>query len=214
MAPRDLIVVGGGEHARVVVDAARTRPDLWHVRGFVDPRPVAQTVALGLEWLGDDSRALATQLPHHAFVLGVGAIGPGSVRAAIVTRYDEAGVSWATVVHASAVVSPTALLGEGTAVLAGAIVNPGAVVGRHVVVNSAAVVEHDVRVGDLAQIAPAAAVGGGASLGRDCYLGLGCRVRNHVEVGEGALVGMGAVVVAPVRPGAVVMGVPAKEWKR
>jgi acetyltransferase EpsM len=207
---RELVIVGGGEHARVLVEAARSRPDAWIVVGFVDPRPVPETRDLGVEWLGDDERALASARPEQAYALGVGAIGVSPVRERIARRYDAAGVRWATVVHATAFVSPTAVLGDGAAVLAGAIVNTRARIGRHAVVNTGAVVEHDVSVGDFTQIGPAAAIGGGTEIGGSCYLGLGCRVRDHVRVGDGALVAMGAVVVAAVPAGAVVKGVPAK----
>jgi acetyltransferase EpsM len=211
MPARELIIIGGGEHARVLIEAARSRPDLWVVAGFADPAPAPDTEALGVERLGDDEAVLAARRPGWQFALGVGATGVSAVRERIARRYEAAGVPWATVVHASAVVSPTAALGEGTVVFAGAVVQTRAVLGRHVVVNTAAVVEHDVRVGDFAQIAPAAAIGGGAAIGARSYLGLGCRVRDHVSVGEGALVAMGAVVTSPVPGGVTVKGVPAKE---
>jgi sugar O-acyltransferase (sialic acid O-acetyltransferase NeuD family) len=172
---------------------------------------VPETVTLGVPWLGDDTQVLAAPRGERWFALGVGGTGVSKVREQIAGRYDEAGVRWATVVHASAVVSPTAVLGEGAMVFAGAILNTGAVLGRHVVVNTGAVVEHDVKLGDFVQVGPAAALGGGVVVGRASYLGLGCRIRDHVAVGEAALVGMGAVVVAPVRAHAVVKGVPAKE---
>ena len=40
-----LIVVGGGEHARVVIEAARSQPARWEILGFTDPRPCPETVA-------------------------------------------------------------------------------------------------------------------------------------------------------------------------
>ena len=76
--------------------------------------------------------------------------------------------------------------------------------------NTAAVVEHDAEIGAFAHIGPAAALGGGARIGDGAFVGLGARVRDRVDVGMGSLVGMGAVVVASVPDGAVVMGVPAR----
>jgi acetyltransferase EpsM len=211
MALPDLVLIGGGEHARVLVEAARSRPELWKLTGFFDPRPVPETVAMGLAWLGDDERALATVRPDRLHVLAVGTTGVSPTREGIVTRYEAAGARFATLVHASAVVSPTVTLGEGAQVLAGAIVNTGARVGRHVLVNTGAVIEHDVRLGDFTQVAPAVAIGGGTVVGAACYLGLGCRLRDHVVIGDRALVAMGAVVVGPVAAGARVKGVPARE---
>lgn len=217
-AARRLVVVGGGEHARVVIEAARSRPDLWDVVGFVDPAPCPETAQrLGLPHLGDDewALALADREADVCFVLGVGAIGVYGRRQEIVLRYSGRSVRWAAaVVHARAWVSPTASLGAGAAVMAGAAVNSGARIGAHAVVNTGAVVEHDVELGDFAQAAPGAVIGGGSSVGAGSYLGLGSRVRDHLRIGQAATVGMGAVVVRPVPDGAVVTGVPARDAQR
>jgi acetyltransferase EpsM len=207
---RPLVVIGGGEHARVVIEAARSGPDLWDVTGFVDPEPCAETAArLGVPRLGGDEW-VGTATPRPWLVLGVGAVGVSRRRAQIVARYDGTGASWATVVHAAAWVSPTAVLEPGAVVMAGAAVNSGARIGAHAVVNTGAVVEHDVVVGEFAQLGPGAVVGGGAAIERDAYLGLGCRIRDHVRIGSEALVGMGAVVIGDVEARAVVVGVPAE----
>jgi acetyltransferase EpsM len=209
---RRLIVVGGGEHAAVVVDAARTEPDAWELIGFSDPSPAASAAhRLGLDHLGDDlglaARLAGGRGDESWLVLGFGA--PPAARRAAVERLGTA-AHWATIVHRSAWVSPAAVVGEGTVVLAGAIVNAGARIGRHAIVNTRAVVEHDVRLGDFAHVAPGALIGGGATIGDDAFVGLGGLVRDHVDVGAGASVGMGAVVVDDVAASATVVGSPAR----
>lgn len=211
--PTPLVVVGGGEHARVIVDCARSRPDRWRVVGYADQAESAETTArFGIPWLGSDDAAIARAPADACFVLGVGGLGPSPRRRESVARLGAAAPSlrWATLVHARAVVADTALLAEGVVVFAGSVINTGAVVGAHAVVNTGAVVEHDVRVGAFAFLGPGAVIGGGVAVGEGAFLGLGCRVRDHVAVGAGALVGMGAVVVADVPDGAVAVGVPAR----
>jgi acetyltransferase EpsM len=207
-----LVVIGGGEHARVLIEAARSRPDLWDLRGFIDVQPNPETESrLGVPRLGSDDagRALAAA-GGIEFVLGLAGLGSRDARSAVVKAYDEAGARWATVIHASAWVSPTAHLGEGVFVSAGAILNSGARVERHAVINTGAIIEHDVVVEECAQVSPAAAIGGGTRIGRQAYVGLGARVRDHLQIGERATVGMGAVVVASVPADVVVVGNPAR----
>ena len=207
-APEPLVVVGGGEHASVVADAARAS-GRFHVVGFVDPHgSAAAASALGAPWLGDD-RWLAEH-PGTLAVLGVGSLGPGDRRARIVERLTSLVGAWAAVVHPRAVVAASATLAPGAVVMAGAVVQPNARLGAHCVVNTAAVVEHDCVVGDYAQLAPRAALGGGAIVGAGAFVGLGALVRDHRRVGAGALVAMGAVVVGDVADGARVAGVPAR----
>lgn len=211
MRVRRVVLIGGGEHARVVAEAVRSVPELFELVGFVDPRPCEETARrLGLSRLGDDSA-----VPPGVFgVIGVGAIGVSPVRAAIAARLTSKLAGWATVVHRAAWVSPTASLGAGTVVMAGAVMQTGARTGVHAVVNSGAVLEHDVVLGDYVQLGPGALVGGAAVIGDDSYISLGACVRDHIWIGARALVGMGAVVVADVEDGATVAGVPARRWTR
>lgn len=208
-----VIVIGGGEHARVVLDAILSSPRAYELLGFCDPSPCDDTIRMtGARRLGGDAEALALAAREGAgFVLGVGSLGVLTTRIAIATRYEAAGARFVPVVHARAWVSPSAVLGAGAFLSAGAMVNAGARLGSHTVVNTSAVIEHDVVVGDHTQIGPAAAIGGGAVIGNRTYVGLGSRVRDHVHVGDDALVGMGAVVVRGVKSGRRVVGVPARE---
>ena len=144
-------------------------------------------------------------------VLGFGAgetAGALADRLAATERFT--GARWATIVHARAWVSPSATLEVGVVVLAGAVVNAGAHVLRHVIVNSAAVVEHDVVIGAGGHVAPGAVIGGGTRVHAHAFIGLGARVRDHIEIGAGAVIGMGAVVVESIEPGATVVGIPAR----
>ncbi len=198
---RPLVILGAGGHAEVVADAARSGDDPWHVEEFV---PEAGEAAL-LERL---DAAPIGQRP--ALVIGFGA--SAEARAAAVARFEDH--AWATVVHRTAWVSPSAELGPGTVVLAGAIVNAGARIGRHAIVHTAAVVEHEARVGDFVHVGPGALLGGGAVVGEHARVGLGAAVRDHISIGARATVGMGAVVVGDVAAEAVVVGNPARLRER
>jgi acetyltransferase-like isoleucine patch superfamily enzyme len=48
------------------------------------------------------------------------------------------------------------------------------------------------------------------TIGRDCYLGKCACVLYSADIGEGSVIGAGAVVVKPVPPFSVAVGVPAK----
>lgn len=204
-----VVLIGGGEHARVVAEAVRSQPERFDLRGFVDPAPCEQTVErLGLPRLGDESALL--QHPDAYGVIAFGAIGATDARMQAAVRLGGILRGFACVVHARAWVSESAVLEQGAVVMAAAVIQTGARIGAHAIVNTAVVIEHDVQLGAFAHAAPSATVGGGARIGQGAFLGLGACVRDHVTIGSRAVVGMGAVVVADVADGASVKGVPAR----
>jgi FlaA1/EpsC-like NDP-sugar epimerase len=82
-----LFVVGGGEHARVVMEAVRSRPERFALIGFVDPQACEETARrLDVPRLGDDGDAAALCAEGALAVLGVGAVGVSGARRALVER--------------------------------------------------------------------------------------------------------------------------------
>lgn len=209
---RSLIIIGGGEHARVVGEAARVALGGWTVTGVVDPETAATAELLGVPRIADEAAFIAelASLPPSERPAVILAIGTTRARRALAELYDRSDARWATIVHPNAWVSPSARLGAGVVVMAAAVVNAGAIVGDHAIINTGAIVEHDVRIGAFAHVAPGAVIGGGASVGDESQIGLGARVRDHVEIGRDCVVGMGAVVIGPVADGVTVVGVPAR----
>jgi acetyltransferase EpsM len=202
-----IVLIGGGEHARVVGEAVLAGPA--PLLGFVDPRECEETGRrLDTRRLGDDD-ALGG-IPDVLAILAFGGVGDVAARVSTVERLTVRVSGWAVVIHPSAVVSPSARIGEGSVIMAGAVVQSGARIGAHCVINTGALIDHDATLGDHVQIAPGAVLGGGVSIGAGAYVGLGARVRDHLKIGSGAVVGMGAVVVRDVESNQRVMGVPAR----
>jgi acetyltransferase EpsM len=210
-SPRPLVLIGGGENAAVVAEAAR----LCHPNrplAIVDQRPF-NAAALGLTYLGKDEDGLRlAREGTHDFVLAVGAKSRNPLRRTLAARYEDAGASFASIVHPRAIVSASARIGAGTVVLAGVCVNHNGIIGRHCLVNTGSIVEHDVTLADHVILGPGVILGGGVNVGADSFLGLGARVRDHRRLGRRVLLAMGAVLVSDAPDDATLVGVPARPW--
>lgn len=115
-------------------------------------------------------------------------------------------------IHPSAVVSPSAVIGEGTVVMAGAIINAGAVIGKHCIINTGASVDHECVLGDYVHIAPHAALCGQVKVGEGTLMGVGSCAIPCVEIGSWCTVGAGSAVVNNIHEGVTVVGVPARKF--
>ena len=202
---------GAGGHARSLLEALRST-EAWDVMALVDDDPArAGDAVLGVPvQAGPDAlAALRARGVAHAFV-AIGGVAERAGRRRAFARLRELGFALPPVVHASAVISPWATLGDGAQVLAGAIVNAAAALGEGAIVNTGAIVEHDCRVGASAHLGPRAVLGGHVAVGDGAHVGMGATVVEGRRIGAGAFVAAGAVVVADVPAGARVAGVPAR----
>jgi sugar O-acyltransferase (sialic acid O-acetyltransferase NeuD family) len=206
-----LLLIGGGGHCRVVIDALRAaggpEPD-----GIVDlPECVGGRVE-GVPVIGTDSdlARLRTEGFSAAHVT-VGSVGVADVRARLFSAAKDAGFELAAIVHPAATVSASATLGPGAFVAAGAVVGPGARVGANCIVNTGAVVDHDCVLGDSVHVAPGATLSGDVAVGERSLVGTGASVVQGVTIGAGTVIGAGSAVVDDIGDGVLAYGVPCTE---
>jgi sugar O-acyltransferase (sialic acid O-acetyltransferase NeuD family) len=206
-----VVLIGAGGHARVVIDAARSS-GAFDVVAVVDARlELKATRFEGVEIVGDEASLDPLRTAGvGAALLGVGSVDVGDVRCALYTRIAAMGFEFPVVVHRAATVAPSATIGPASVVFAGAIVNPGARIGTNVIVNTAAIVEHDVTIEDHAHVSPGAHLAGGVTIGPRSHIGIGSTILQGVRIGEAVVVGAGAVVLHDVADGMRVAGVPAR----
>lgn len=213
--PPQILFIGGGGHARVLLDALREMGDKRRV-GVLDqdPQRAGSTLLDAPVLGGDELLDRFVREGSTAFVVAVGGTSNNRPRSALFERAVQLGLEPVTIVHPRAIVSRWATIGAGTQILAGAIVNAGARLGTNVIVNTAAVVEHDCIVGDHVHIATGACLASTVRVDERAHVGAGAVVRQLISIGAEGVVGAGAVVVKNVAAGCVVAGVPAKELQR
>jgi sugar O-acyltransferase (sialic acid O-acetyltransferase NeuD family) len=192
-----VILQGGGEHAKVVLDCLL---DLGaDVLALFDPKYKGEL--FGVEQRGAYDPYFA---PEAKAII---AIGNNTVRKRVteITRH-----SFTKAIHSSAIVSTRVKIGHGSMVLHGAIIQAQAIIGDHVIINTASSIDHDCEIGNFVHIAPRAVLCGRVKVGEGALVGSGAVVLPGISIGAWATVGAGAVVTKDVAPGVTVIGNPAK----
>jgi acetyltransferase EpsM len=206
-----LLIVGTGDHARVVIDLARAcgraptgclaplGDGSVSVGGAVDGVPV-----IGM--LGDEVDGSGRIDPAARFVV---AIGDNDRRRTEFARCLRLGMKPAALVHPSATVLGNARIEPGAQVCAGAVIGLAARVGRNAIINTGATIDHDNVIAEHAMIAPGVHLAGRVTVDEGAWIGIGAVVRQGIRIGSWSLVAAGAVVVRDVPAAAAVAGVPA-----
>jgi sugar O-acyltransferase (sialic acid O-acetyltransferase NeuD family) len=206
-----LLIWGGGGHGKVVADVARAAG--YTVVGFADADldKLGNVVEPGGAAVVMDETQLFESLdrPERPFDALAIAIGSNRTRLEACAQVNGQ-VRVPALVHPSAVLSPSAELGEGTVVMAMAVVNAGARIGMAVIVNTATVVEHDCVVGDGVHLSPHSTLADGVYVGPTSWIGAGATVIQQLRVGQGSIVGAGSVVIHDVPDDVTVVGCPAR----
>jgi sugar O-acyltransferase (sialic acid O-acetyltransferase NeuD family) len=192
-----MILYGASGHAKVIADIIRAN-------------------GMDISELFDDNEqikclsGISVVRPHKTEEKLIVSIGNNAIRKKIVeTNIFRYGVA----IHPSAVVSPSAVIGEGTVVMQGAIIQADAVIGKHCIINTGATVDHECIIGDFVHISPNSSLCGNVKVGEGTWIGAGSAVIPGIEIGSWTTIGAGSTVIKDINSNVVAVGCPCKEIK-
>lgn len=208
---QQLILVGGGGHARSVADTLKNQSQ-YEVIGILDTSIPVGNMVEGIPVLGKDEAAetFFRKGVGHAFIT-LGSIGKCSIRKKLVDQLKQIGFNFPIIIDSTAIVASNVKLSEGCFVGKGAILNVGVEIGKHCIINSGALVEHDCKIGDWVHLAPRSVVCGNVRIEDETHIGAGSTVIQGIHIGEKCLIGAGSVVVNHINAHKKAYGNPCKE---
>jgi UDP-perosamine 4-acetyltransferase len=206
-----VIILGGGGHAKVLIDALRLSGI--EIIGIVDSDPQKKaTDVLGVPVVGNDDSVFSYLTDSIYLINGIGSVNRPAMRGELFRRFKAHGFIFASVLHPSAVIAKDVKLAEGVQVMAGAVIQVGSSIGANSIINTKASIDHDCIIGNNVHIAPGATLSGMVQIGNDAHIGTGACIIQGISIGSGSMIAAGAVVTKNVSPASKVRGVPAKEY--
>lgn len=189
MKKERLLIVGMGGHGRSVAEAVLLR-DHYTLTAFLDDAARQSQQLCGYPVWG--TTEMLEDCRNRVDVVVV-AIGNNVLRETLQQRVQTVGMSLATVIHPAAIVSPSATVGQGSAIMAGAVVGTGAQLGEGVIVNSGAVIDHDCVVESFGHLGVNAGMAGASVLGRGAWMPVGSVLTYGAKVPSGRILRAGEV---------------------
>ena len=194
MEKTKIYIYGASGHGKVVCDVAKSA-------GYKE-----------IVFLDDKNELkFSPDLPKFPVII---AIGNNKIRANLQKKVSEAGFEIATLIHETAVISPTAKIGRGVVIMPNVVVNADAIIGDGAILNSACIIEHDCVIGEFSHISPNSALAGGVEVGEFSHIGLGSSVIQKIKIGKNCVIGAGSVVIKDIEDFSLAVGVPAKVIKK
>lgn len=204
------MLIGGGGHCKSVIDAAK-RMNFFDEIVITDPNMKQGTKVLGCTVVGTDDclGELRQQGFEYAFVT-VGSANINPLREKIADKVVALGFKFPVIQDPSAVVSDTAIIGDGIFIGKNAVINADAKIGKHCIINTGATIEHECTVDDFVHISVGTTLCGEVSIGKNCMIGSRSTVIQCINVGDNCVVGAGAVVINNLPDNCTAIGVPAR----
>lgn len=137
-------------------------------------------------------------------------VGSNTIRAILFEKVKQNKFEIVTLIHPSAIISPSAKIGIGVVVMPNVVINAKATIGNGVILNSGCVVEHECVIESFVHISPNAALAGAVRVGEFTHVGIGSNVIQGISIGQNTIIGGGSVVIRNIENNQKVAGVPAK----
>lgn len=208
-----LVIIGAGDLGQQIAHFVTTDCQ-FEVVGFVDDWQAKGSVVNGIPVLGciDDLLTIYRNGVFDETLIGVG-YKHFQFRKSLYEKY-KGGVPFATFVHSSCYVDPTAEIGRGVVVYPRCIIDRNALIKDNVFINWGTGIGHDAVMESHSFVAAMVLIAGLSHVGEMCMIGNGTVTIDHIQIADSTTIGGGSVVVKNINdPNGIYVGNPARFLK-
>ena len=202
-----LAIYGSGGFGREVYDIAQRRnavSHMWDKIVFIDD-------------IREESEFNNTRMYHFETLAAkadayeiIIAVGEPSTREKLFGKAVEAGFKPATLIDPTALISPSAKIGEGTIICEFSTIHCNVEIGKNNIVQPYNNFGHDIKTGNHCVFGTNFAPGGHSVFGDRVFTGMNSTSKENLMIGDDVIFAMGAVVFKDVPAGSVMIGNPAR----
>lgn len=201
MEKKQIIVVGGGGHAKQIIGTLKRLPQ-YEIIGFLDDNETIKNI-WGVPNIGK-ILPVSPSLKTKTLALGLGHVGKFNFRKNIISDYTRAGYVFEKIVSPNAIIVPYDVeIGDGAYIGDAAILEPGVKIGKFAIINNCACINHESTVGENTHIAPGVMISGMVQIGNNVTVGTNSSIMQGVKIDDECIIGMNSNVVKNLNKGEV-----------
>ena len=199
-----LYIIGAGGHATSVAEIAFAAN--FNLQAFISPDSSA-TELMGLPILA----TIPQQMDLTSIKLAI-AIGDNYQRESVFDSLKDQFLieSFPALIHPSASVALSAVIGFGCTVHQNAAVGSNSVVGNFCTLNTGSNTDHDCQLSDFSSLGPGADLGGNVNLGTRSAIAIGATVRHGLSIGPDSILGAASYANSDIAGNTIAFGSPAR----
>ena len=205
---KEIYIVGAGTYGEVMCELAEMLG--YTVKGFYDEtEKKIDTLVMGVKVIDKFSNLENNEINGKNFIV---AIGNNEARYNIMTEINQHRSITPTLIHPSAIISPSAKIGKGVYIQANAYIWTKVKIDDFCIISPNVVICHHTSIGKACLISNVSGVGASIRIKDKVFVGMGATIVTGLDViGENSVIGAGAVVLKNLPPNSRVAGVPAKQ---
>ncbi len=200
MSNKTLVMLGAGGHAKVCYEIA-VAMDQWEQIIILDDHPTNDF----FETSGKLSDV--ENYPNADFFV---AIGDNKKRKKLLNDIQNKNYKIISLIHSSAIISPTVNVETGTVIMPGVVINANTKIGKGCILNTSCTVDHDNNIGDYVHISPGANLAGNVTIGALSWIGIGATILNNLSIEKEVILGAGSLVIKNLLKTGTYIGSPVE----
>ena len=207
---KNIIVFGAGSMAKITIKIIETERK-YKIIGLFDDFLKKDLNIMGYKIVGT-LKDLEAFIANNEVYGGIAGIGDNYIRFKIVEKIRKIlpDFKFVKAVHASAVVSRTASIGEGTFIDSGVTICNDVKIGNHCFIAASSSFNHGCCMKDYSSISAGVHVAGNSTLEKFVFLAVGSTVITKINIGEHTVIGAGATVLKDIPSHVFAYGTPCK----
>lgn len=208
MTNRDVYIIGAGTYGEAMYELALILG--FKVKGFYDEdENKVNKLVMGTNVVGKFSDLSNEEIKNKQFIV---AIGNNEIRYKIMLKINELESKTPTLIHPSAIISPSAEIGNGVYIQANAYIWTKAKVDDFCIISPGVVVAHHTEIGKACLISTLSAIGANIKIEEKVFIGMASTLVTGVSrIGKSSIIGAGAVVLKSLEKENTYVGIPARK---